>query len=239
MLLGLAAGSAIALCAAVANAAPVQDWSGFYVGGVVGANVEHGHFSLPGDTSDVLLSDHANATGLTGGGLIGFNKQYQNYVVGIEGDVVAGAADRKVTACTAIDGCFTPAHDSFTTYNRLKQGVSGHLRVRLGYAMDRTLVYVAGGYSVADTRLDLVGDCFNPANPPTPTVYTFSRGKTVSGFNIGAGVERAVTDHIAVRAEYVYDDFGGQTYRGDAPEWNDRRIDLHNSNFRVAASYRF
>lgn len=242
MILGLAAGSVLALgAAAAADAAPTWNWSGPYVGGVVGANVEDSRFALPGDTADRLLSTHSSPTGFTGGGLVGFNYQFNgNYVIGAEADVVDGSAVRKVTACTTFGGCFTSAHDSFTTYNRLDQGVSGHLRARLGYAMDRTLLYVAGGYSWADTKLNLIGDCYNAATPTVPTVYTYSRSKTLSGFNLGVGLDQAVSDHIVLRAEYVYDDFGAQTYPGDAAgEWNARRIGLDENNFRVAASFKF
>lgn len=236
----LTAGLAVVFAAdGSADAAPAAGWDGVYVGATVGANISSGHFALPGDTGDVLLTDQDSRTAFTGGGLVGFNHQIGNYVLGIEGDVVGGPDKLNVTACTVFGGCWTPAHDSFTTFNRLKEGVTGHLRFKLGYAFGRTLVYAAGGYSVADTQLDLIGDCFNGTDPSSPTIYRFSRGKTVSGFNVGAGLERAVTDHVTVRAEYLYDDFGTQLYRGDGTEWNDRRIGLSNSTFRAAAAYRF
>lgn len=233
----LAAGSALAAFQP-ATAAPQPTWSGLYVGGTVGANFANSRFSLPGDTGDVLQSDHDSRTSFTGGGLVGFNYQMGNYVVGLEGDVVGGSNTRQVTACNAFDGCWTPSHDSFTTFNRLRQGTTGHIRVRLGYATGPTLIYAAGGYSLASTRMDLIGDCYNFGDPASPTVYNFSRNKTVSGFNVGAGVEQAVTRHLSVRAEYLFDDFGTQTYTGN-DEWNDRQIHLDNSTLRVAASYRF
>ena len=110
----------------------------------------------------------------------------------------------------------------------------------VGIARDDNLFYVVGGYSVAQTRLDLVGNCFNPGNPSVPLIFNFSRSKTLSGFNIGAGVEHAIGSQLRVRAEYVYDDYGDQTYPGDAGgEWNARDISVHNSNLRFGLSYRF
>jgi outer membrane immunogenic protein len=185
------------------------------------------------------LSDHDSQTAFSGGGLIGFNHQFDHIVVGLEGDVVDGSDTLTTTACTVYGGCWTPDHDSFTTYNRLDKGVTGHVRVRLGYAAGRTLFYAAGGYSVADTRLKLTGDCYDANDPSTPTLYRFSPSKTVSGFNVGAGVEHAVTDHVMLRAEYPYDAFGTQLYKGDGSEWNDRRVSRDSSIFREAASYRF
>ncbi len=45
--------------------------------------------------------------------------------------------------------------------------------------------------------------------------------------------------HLLVRAEYLFDGYGHQTYSGDGAEWNDRRISLHDSNLRVGVSYKF
>ncbi|HEY3800218.1 MAG TPA: outer membrane beta-barrel protein [Caulobacteraceae bacterium] len=226
---------------AVANAAPTSaPWDGAYIGANVGANIASGNFSLPGDQGDVLQGADNTQTAVTGGGQIGFNHQFNGpYVIGLEGDIVDTSATPTVTACNVRDGCFTSAHDSFTTFNNLHEGVGGHVRARLGYAAGPTLFYVAGGYSVLDTRMDLIGDCFNAANPTVPLIFNFSREKTVSGYNIGAGVEHAVTSHITLRAEYLYDDYGSQLYAGDGAEWNDRVIHLTNSNIRVAANYRF
>ena len=157
----------------------------------------------------------------------------------LEGDLTDTNKARTVVACNVTDGCWTSAHDSFTTYNRLKETLNGHVRVRAGVAEGDNLLYIAGGYSVAKTTLDLIGDCYDPANPSVPTVYTYSRAKTVSGYTVGAGVEHAMGAHLLVRAEYLYDGYGHQTYAGDGAEWNDRRISLHDSNLRVGVSYKF
>ena len=234
-----AAGVGALAMAGVAAAQPTANWNGAYVGVLAGAQLGSASFALPGDTADVLQSDHASRTAFAFGGLVGFNARMGGLVLGLEGDLMDANKTRTVIACTAVDGCFTSAHDSFTTYNNLKETLNGHVRVRAGVASGDNLFYVAGGYSVAKTQLDLIGDCYDPANPPVPTVYTYSRSKTVSGYNIGAGVEHAVGSHLLVRAEYLYDGYGHQTYAGDGAEWNDRRISLHDSNLRVGVSYRF
>ena len=56
---------------------------------------------------------------------------------------------------------------------------------RAGFALDRALVYATGGYSISSIEED-------------GTSYT--RG----GYNIGGGLEYAVTDNVIVGAEYVY-----------------------------------
>jgi outer membrane immunogenic protein len=226
------------VCAA--HAAPAAaDWSGFYVGAAAGGTFTDNHFGLPGDHSDVLQQTRNGSTAFTGGGLIGFNHQMGSLVAGVEGDYVGGDSTANVTACNVSDGCFTPTHDSFTTFNRLREGDTGRVRVRLGVANGANLFYAAVGYSTTQTKLNLVGDCFNGANPTVPLIFTFSRSKTLSGFNIGAGVERQITSHWIARAEYIHDDFGNQTYRGDGSEWNDRRIAVNYNTVRAAISYRF
>jgi outer membrane immunogenic protein len=237
----LAVGAAIALGAGVAQAAPADanGWSGPYAGLVAGAQHTWTKYALPGDTADALQSDHASKTSALGGAVVGFDRQNDNVVLGVEAQVLGGSNREDVTACTVPDGCWVPTHDSFTTLNHFKESTNGRVRVRAGFANGDTLFYVAGGYSLAKTRLDLVGLCFNPGNPNTPLVFNFSRSKTISGFNLGAGVERRIGDRLSIRAEYVFDDFGHQLYRGDGSEWNDRRIAVHNSDLQAAVTYRF
>lgn len=215
------------------------DWSGPYVGVTAGASFERSHFALPGDLNDVLQQDKDSKTRFVGGALLGFNHQSGSTVFGLEADISSPRGTQTVTACTAIDGCWTPAHDSFTTFNYLKVKASGRLRARIGEVVGDNLFYVAGGYSIADTRLDLVGNCFNGGNPTVPLVFNFSRKKTLSGFNLGAGVEHAIGAHLIARAEVIYDSYGSQTWRGEAPEWNDRKIGVHDTDLRAAVSYRF
>jgi outer membrane immunogenic protein len=237
----LAAGAALLFGAGAADATPRdgRSWTGFYVGAVGGPQWTSARFALPGDQADVLLSDRNSRLSWSAGGLAGASYQMNKFVLGLEADVVGEDARQQVTACTAVDGCWTPAHDSFTTLNHLKERVAGHLRARTGIVAGGNLFYVAGGYSIAKTRLDLIGECFNPGDPNTPLLFNFSRKKTISGFNLGAGVERRLGRHASVRAEYVYDDYGRQLYRGDGAEWNDRSIRLRNSSLRLAVSYRF
>ncbi|MGA0599769.1 outer membrane protein [Caulobacter sp. KR2-114] len=241
LFLGAAASAALVLVSA--GAAQAQDdgggFGGAYVGATIGADFGRTHFALLNDPNDTLQKTQDNRTGLSGGGVFGFNLQRGDLVVGIEGDVNNGRADANVDACTAFGGCWTPAHDSFTTHNHVDSGVAGRVRLRLGWVQGRNLFYVAGGYTAQRTTLNLVGDCYNPGAPATPTVYTYSRGKTVQGFNIGAGIERSLGRHWVGRAEYLYDGFGGQTYKGDGAEWADRRVSLSENTLRAGIAYRF
>jgi outer membrane immunogenic protein len=231
--------STAAAVADVDNGPMSRDWNGFYVGATAAAQLSSTHFALPGDTGDALQQTHANRVSILGGGIAGYNDQIGAMVLGVEADIASGSGTSSVTACTVPDGCFTPAHDSFTTLNRLNDAFNGRLRARLGWAVGYSLFYAAAGYSYADTKLSLVGLCYNPADPSVPTIYNFDRARNLSGFNLGVGVEQGLGQHWVVRAEYVFDDFGNETYPGEAPEWNDRRISIVDSAVRVAVAYRF
>jgi outer membrane immunogenic protein len=236
----IAAGAGAVSLAGAAAAQPASSWDGPYVGVLAGAQFGDAGFALPGDTGDVLQSDHASKTVFTWGGMVGFNVTTGGVLLGLEGDLMDANSKKTVVACTTPDGCFTTTHDSFTTFNNLKQTLNGRVRARVGIARGDNLFYVAGGYSIAKTRLNLVGDCFNPGDPTVPLVFTFSRARTLSGFNIGAGVEHAIGRHLRIRAEYIYDGYGNQTYAGDGTgEWNDRLISVHDSNLLLGVSYRF
>src|ERR1700744_4604484 len=113
-LLPLAAASFLLSSAAFADDA-MTDWSGLHVGALADVNFGHSHFALPGDMGDVLLQNSNNHTSFAGGGLIGYDWQSGDTVYGVEGDLTTGNGTSSVTACTKIDGCFTPLHDSFTT----------------------------------------------------------------------------------------------------------------------------
>lgn len=231
----LAAGLALS----AASAASAQTWDGAYAGLTAGAQWASAKFAMPGDQADVLKSDHDTSSGAFGGVLAGFQRQSGALVWGVEGDVTGGDRKLEVTSCNVTDGCWSPAHDSFTTYDHLKESLRGHIRLRAGWASGPNLIYVAAGWAVAKAKLDLVGDCFNGADPTTPLVFTFSRKKTLSGYTLGAGVEHQAGGHLVLRAEYVFDDFGHKTFSGDGVEWNDRRIRVRNSDLRLAAAYRF
>jgi opacity protein-like surface antigen len=233
------AGLALALASAAHAQTPGPHWDGSYAGLVAGVQWTSARFALPNDPADVLLSDQRTRSHGFGGVLAGFNRQSGDVVFGLEGDLEGGHRTLEATSCNVVDGCWSPAGDSFTTHNRLKEDLTGHVRLRAGIARGANLFYAAAGYAYARTRLDLVGDCFDPANPTVPTVYTFSRKKSLSGYSLGAGVEHRAGEHLVLRAEYLFDGFGHKTFAGDGGFWNDRRIRLRHSDLRLAASWRF
>jgi outer membrane immunogenic protein len=108
-------------------AAPLFNWTGFYLGGHVGYGW--------GDAGGV------DTDGWFGGGQIGVNYQFApNWVWGVEADISG----------SGIDGGSSAA-------SRFKTDMFGTVRARLGYTVDRVMFYGTGGLAWADSKATLVG----------------------------------------------------------------------------------
>lgn len=164
----LAMGSAAAQAAdpvAVPAQTAAYDWSGFYLGAV-------GSYGFGED--DWSADGHFDLDGAAfGGGVIGYNHQWDNFVVGAE-----------------LVGLFGQMQESGYpdyTYEALVD-----VKARAGYAVDRALFYVAGGYSFA--RFDEDGDDFD-----------------LHGYNIGGGIDFALTENVVLGAEYAFRGLNGDS----------------------------
>src|SRR4029453_1285096 len=85
------------------------------------------------------------------------------------------------------------------TYN-LRSDIQGSIRLRLGIAFDRVLLYATGGAAFAGIE--------NVYTIGLPVFLTESVSRTRSGWTVGGGLEYAVANNWSVRAEYRYSDFG-------------------------------
>ena len=170
------------------------NWTGFYVGGQVGyqwATDDHSHTSSSANstTTGPFLYD---SDGAVYGGHAGFNWQVGQWVWGIEGDWEGSGVDGGFTLATPTLG--GGAGDSIA----FEQKWQASLRGRLGWAWDRTLLYVTGG--AAWGKFDVAF-----AAPSVGFAETLS--DTLSGWTIGAGAEWAFWDNWSARVEYRYTDF--------------------------------
>ena len=78
----------------------------------------------------------------------------------------------------------------------------GTVRGRLGWAMDRWLPYVTGGWAYGE------GTVSGVTTTTIPSSNTFSASQFYSGWTVGGGLEWAFLDHWTARVEYLYIDFG-------------------------------
>jgi outer membrane immunogenic protein len=169
------------------KAAPqtVFSWTGFNGGVQGGYGWGKGNVVFPGDTTYI-----ANPAGSFVGGYFGYNVQLSNNVVlGAETDMNWGSVSGSNTSSTDVTA--SSKVDWFSS-----------VRLRLGYSIDRTLLFVTAGGTLAGVKHYLVGQ-------PDDGV-TFS--DIYTGWTAGAGIEFAFTNNLTARIEYRYYDFGSGDY---------------------------
>jgi outer membrane immunogenic protein len=219
----LIAGSALAADLPTRKSAPSFDapapfsWTGFYVGVNAGASFSANRFATDPTGPNIIASaanaaavngtGNSNSTNFTGGGQIGYNQQFSNLVVGIEGDVeYIGGRHTRDTGNVVVGG--VTIRDVDTTGSDWMATA----RARLGWAFDRTLIYATGGAAFADMqfsrsqRWSFLGDgCAVVAG--LGSCHNGSSTNNV-GWTAGGGAQYALTNNWILRAEYLYADFG-------------------------------
>jgi len=192
-----------------AKAPPIDwtgyNWAGLYVGGQVGMiwGANHGDYyvATPGGLAayDPLTSD-AQVASVEGH--VGYNWQLDHVVAGLEGSLL-GTNLVKSSLLPVYD--FSSLTPGGTLTTAVKSNLQGSLRTRLGYAWDRLLPFVTGGFALGGfTQQSYVwgGDAQGLFNASS------SRSSLRAGWTLGAGAEWAMTRSWAVRGEYRYTDFG-------------------------------
>lgn len=208
--------------APVAAYSPVSafSWTGFYVG-------------VNGGYSWASLGSVGNATfdrpsGFTLGGTAGYNQQFGNFVLGVEGDLNWNNID---SSRRQVVGIGAPAVNN-TVVHAAEVDWAGTLRLRAGYAVDRVLLYATGGY--AGASLDLAYT--NLTNPAAAAPAAASRSKWAHGYVLGVGLEYAFTRNVSAKAEYLYTSLGEvSAFSGVYAA----RADYSASTVRMGVNYRF
>lgn len=167
-------------------AAPVYDWSGFYIGANGGWGSAHtcwDFVGVPGLRMPTVGEGCHDATGGVVGGQVGFNFQSGSYVFGLEaqGD------------WANLRGSNDPAAFPGTT-NRTELDGFGLFTARVGYAWNNVLAYVKGGAAVVHDRYD-----FRFTGAAAPLAVT---SDTRWGGTVGAGLEYAFSPNWSVGIEY-------------------------------------
>lgn len=195
LLLTAAAGTAADLDTDIPGFRPaIHQWTGPYAGVVAGGGFLDTFYLPSGNPDPELAGD-----GYLLGGLVGYNLQVDNIVLGVEGDLSAG----KVSATNSLDQV------------NYKVPMLATARLRAGYAFDDTLVFATGGLAVAR------GDMYLPG-------FGESDEKTHYGYTVGGGMEHAVTENLNIRLEYLYASLGKKTYDFSAGTVRMGLDDLHN-----------
>ena len=189
--------------------APAFSWSGTYVGANLGGTWGSFHMDpfstnnvtgVVGAAAGASLSD----TSLIGGFQAGYNWQVGQWVLGLE-------QDYQFTGLKRTSGFAAPAA-GFLAGDTLsiKTEYLAATRAKLGWAADRVMLYAAGGLETGE--LDGSSTYVARGAPGSPALAFTNADKLHVGFNVGAGVEYAVTNNVFLGVEYRYIDLGNETY---------------------------
>jgi outer membrane immunogenic protein len=195
---------------------PAYGWAGCYLGAEGGgAWGESRQDTALGSTSGVY-----SVSGGMAGGTIGCNHQTGPWVLGLEGDL----------SWTSKRGSAPEFAPEFTS--EVRENWLATVRARLGWASQRWLLYVTGGYAAAAVEAGVV----NPA-----IALDVSETKTRSGFAVGAGIETAIVGSWTVKIEYLYVGLQNAGYFDVPPPAIYARtgVPVCDNIYRVGLNYRF
>jgi outer membrane immunogenic protein len=197
----------------------VYGWSGCYLGAQGGGAFGQSRH----DTDFGSTSDSYAISGGVAGGTAGCNYQMSRWVLGLEGDF-SWTSKRG----SAIELAPFPA--TFTSQTR--ENWLGTVRGRVGFAADRWLFYVTGGYAVAAVEAGIV-------NPVIGLDVTDT--KIRNGFTVGAGIEGVISGPWSAKLEYLYVGLQNASYFDVPPPAVFARtgVPISDNIFRAGINYHF
>jgi outer membrane immunogenic protein len=223
----LAAGAGMVLLAGSA-AAQGPGWSGPYAGFNVGyAGGDSQAREIDGPREFI-----ADFQGATGGLFLGWQRQFQGIVAGVE--LEAGYLDLSSTVRRDVTGGFVTSGADLGAFAAL----SGRIGVVLGSSW---LAYGRAGLVAAQMRGSTVQTCtaVDLCGGAQSTPVSSATTRDVSfGVLLGAGVEYKLTEHWNGRLEYQFMSLRKELALPavDGPGWNNQ-VDVH--ALKLGLSYRF
>jgi outer membrane immunogenic protein len=207
-LTGLASAADMPLKAAPVAYAP-YDWSGIYIGGVIGGAWGRTDSSDPGlgilgTLFNVPVIQTTDRSGFIGGIEGGDRYQFGKLVIGWEADMVWGGVNG--TSTTTFGPFFAPG--LLTRSITADSNWTGTATSSVGIAHDRWLIYGKAG--VAWTHTNYTDNWVANVGGGVP-VFTGTGSDNRVGWTVGTGIEWAIWNNWSIKAEYDYLDFGNRT----------------------------
>lgn len=178
------------------------NWTGFYLGPQLGADWGYTNWTFRSNGATTF----PRFAGVLPGGQVGYNYQYDKWVLGVEGDM----------AWTNAHGS-RPCPNSIFFTCEISADFLATVTGRIGFAYwDRVLWYGKGGLAIGEFRAQ--GRCNTdsqlvfgtaPLNSGCPAQGTT---RTDVGWTIGGGTEFGLTDNWSVKAETSYFNLGTNNY---------------------------
>lgn len=192
------------------------NWSGLYGGAFVGR--ADSKWSIDFFRNNNHGHAELSSDGVAGGFWLGYNWQAsRNWVYGVEADLGWTNADQH-----------NQTFDNDNTDSQINN--FGSLRGRIGYAVDRTLFFATAGVAWANISQNIQ----KGRNAGEQVV---SEDEVHTGYVVGAGIDYAFDNSWIGRAEYLYANYGSDTFTNRDGNRADFSNDL--SLVRVGLSRKF
>jgi outer membrane immunogenic protein len=224
----------------------VYNWTGFYVGGNIGAigssgNAVHQCYNgagvFNGVGCDIVPDAGLNGTGVIGGVQAGYNWQKNNWLFGLEGDA-QGTSLKSSSSNTNTFPVVGGGADPLVTYTFVSRlDWLATLRGRVGVTSGAALFYVTGGGAFGGIRTATNG--VGPIN-----AFPSTASSNQAGWTAGGGVEWGFAPQWSAKAEGLYYDLGRVTSLGASlPPINTfmqgARYEVNGWIARVGVNYHF
>lgn len=186
------------------------NWTGFYLGGHVGAgfNTSRAAWLAGGVEFFDAAVNSRSVSGFLGGVQAGYNWQVApNGVIGVESSLSLASTSSRFANAIGVFG----AADVVRMSNPLLANIS----VRAGLTADRALVFGKVGLAVGTFNYSQTDGTRSSLNT------------TRAGLLLGAGIEYAITPNWSVGAEYNYNMFGSNNLTNAALGTFRMRNDVH------------
>ncbi|MEO1649813.1 MAG: outer membrane beta-barrel protein [Pseudomonadota bacterium] len=196
--------------------ADAPTWSGAYAGGTLGWIGSEADWSF--EPSGIEPNPNPlEADSVALGVVVGYQHQFGNFVVGVEGGYTHAFDGGSSSDCpNAAFACSTEFEHIWT--------IGG----RLGYATHGVLGYVTGGF--AHTELE--------SNTSNGALFDFVE-ESMNGYYIGGGAEILIIDNLSLGIEYRRYEFGEERFvSARLPGVDDRDVDLSADSVTARVIYR-
>lgn len=191
-------------------APPALTWSGLYVGANIGgawSGNNSGSLQVFGGApalSAVPLGSNVfnNYGGLIGGGQVGYNFQYTNFLIGAEADIQGlSTSNGGVNFLGASSG----GGVNYTTFGKAVSNLQyiGTLRGRVGYlVMPTLLAYGTAGFAYGGVSSSVY--LATSGSDGSGGGGSLSYANTQTGWTAGGGLEWMFAPNWSAKAEYLY-----------------------------------
>jgi outer membrane immunogenic protein len=194
--------------APVSPISPAFNWTGLHIGvsggwGFNAGDPAYAYINVPAQIVPLLpKSANLDADGGIVGGTLGYDKQFGQFLLGVEGDMSWTDFGGDATHIRpSIPNIGLPSLKFASDY---QMDWLSTVRGRAGITFDQWMLYGTGGLAIADVSMRSSVTVAPPANGH----LIGSDDKTKTGWTAGGGAAFALTDHVTLKAEGLYYDLG-------------------------------